>query len=83
MTLRILPMSNVVSFYARESRGNGKKGGWLADWNGLIDRAPQLSFSPRISWRRRRGIISLIFTAFLIAFQWPDAGERAKRPNGP
>ena len=31
-------MSNVVSFYARESRGNGKKGGWLADWNGLIDR---------------------------------------------
>ena len=38
MTLRILPMSNVVSFYARESRGNGKKGGWLADWNGLIDR---------------------------------------------
>ena len=86
MTLRILPMSNVVSFYARESRGNGKKGGWLADWNGLIDRvlpAAAAEFSTSYKSGRRRGIISLIFTAFLIAFQWPDAGERAKRPNGP
>ena len=88
MTLRILPMSNVVSFYARESRGNGKKGGWLTDWNGLIDRvlpAASAEFSTSYKSGKEREEERYNFSNFYSLSNCVSmaAGARAKRPNGP